>query len=178
MWRFFIDLGGVLLRVCFRILSVVLLVLWMGVIFFFSSQNATESSASSGSVIEKIAEVFYPDFEEKTQIEKEEIISSFQFLVRKSAHLASFAVLGVLAFLSFVSYCNLKFSTRVTLSVLICCIYAASDEIHQLFVVGRSCELRDFLIDTIGVFIGTAFCVFIFKFIKSLRVKTAYKGNF
>ena len=33
-------------------------------------------------------------------------------------------------------------------SILIGALYAVSDEIHQLFIVGRSCEIRDVIIDT------------------------------
>lgn len=40
------------------------------------------------------------------------------------------------------------------ISTLFCIIYALSDEIHQLFVFGRSGELKDVLIDTIGSFLG------------------------
>jgi len=35
--------------------------------------------------------------------------------------------------------------------------YAVSDELHQWFVEGRSCELRDVGIDTMGVILGTCF---------------------
>ena len=40
------------------------------------------------------------------------------------------------------------------LSSLFCFIYACTDEFHQLFVMGRSCEIRDVLIDTLGSFVG------------------------
>lgn len=36
--------------------------------------------------------------------------------------------------------------------------YAASDEIHQMFVPGRSAEAADLLADVIGVLAGTAAC--------------------
>jgi len=42
----------------------------------------------------------------------------------------------------------------ILISIIICIIYATSDEIHQLFVPGRSCQLLDILIDTIGSVIG------------------------
>ena len=45
----------------------------------------------------------------------------------------------------------------IIVSLLICIIYALTDEIHQLFIVNRSCELRDVLIDMIGVLIGYFF---------------------
>jgi VanZ family protein len=39
-------------------------------------------------------------------------------------------------------------------SLLICLIYSISDEVHQIFVPGRSGEVFDVLIDTLGSFIG------------------------
>ena len=35
-------------------------------------------------------------------------------------------------------------------------LYAVTDEVHQYFVPGRSCELRDALIDACGVAAGVA----------------------
>jgi VanZ family protein len=35
-------------------------------------------------------------------------------------------------------------------SLLICYLYALSDEFHQLFVIGRSGEFKDVIIDTLG----------------------------
>lgn len=43
---------------------------------------------------------------------------------------------------------------RIVLPWAIGTIYAISDEVHQLFVEGRSCELRDMLIDSAGVIAG------------------------
>ncbi len=33
-------------------------------------------------------------------------------------------------------------------------LYAASDEIHQYFVPGRTCSLWDFLVDSLGIIVG------------------------
>ena len=35
-------------------------------------------------------------------------------------------------------------------AVILCVLYSISDEVHQYFVPGRSCELRDILIDISG----------------------------
>lgn len=43
---------------------------------------------------------------------------------------------------------------KIIYSVLLCMLYAITDEIHQHFVPGRSCELRDVLIDTTGALLG------------------------
>lgn len=164
------------MRKFLRILSVILLVLWMGIIFFFSSQTAEESSQTSGAVIEVIAEKFYPDFEQMTEEKQQEIVASFQFVVRKATHIGTFAVLGFLAFLTFISYVNLRFFTRIFWATSISCIYAAGDEFHQRFVVGRSCELRDFLLDTAGILAAVLICSLFVKIIGPLRRKTAFAG--
>lgn len=42
------------------------------------------------------------------------------------------------------------------MAILFGMLYAVSDELHQWFVEGRSCELRDVGIDTTGVILGTS----------------------
>jgi VanZ family protein len=37
---------------------------------------------------------------------------------------------------------------------IISAIYAISDEVHQYFVPGRSCNIQDFLLDTTGIFLA------------------------
>ncbi|MEE1238895.1 MAG: VanZ family protein [Acutalibacteraceae bacterium] len=134
----------------FRIITAVLLCLWMMLIFSFSSQNADASSQTSGSVIETVADIFYPEFSDLSEEKQIEIISALQFIVRKAAHFTLYAILGVLSFLSVVSYRNLKYSYRLLISSGICLLYAMSDEFHQLFVAGRSGEIRDVFIDFCG----------------------------
>lgn len=41
-------------------------------------------------------------------------------------------------------------------SVLLASAYAASDEVHQLFVPGRSCDVRDWVVDTVGAALAAA----------------------
>lgn len=36
------------------------------------------------------------------------------------------------------------------ITILICFLYAVSDEIHQYFVPGRACRIFDVTIDTLG----------------------------
>ena len=53
------------------------------------------------------------------------------------------------------------------ISIILCIIYATSDEIHQLFVPGRACQLRDILIDSIGSITG----VYLYKLINTKILK-------
>ncbi len=165
------------MRSFFRIISIVLLIAWMGFIFFLSAQTADVSSQTSGGFIEFIAEKIYPDYENLTEPEKQEVVSSFQFIARKSAHVGVFAVLGFLAFSVFISYTELRYFTRVFWASAVSMAYAASDEYHQRFVAGRSCELRDFLLDCAGILVMILICALFFKIVAPLRQKTLFAGN-
>ncbi len=58
-------------------------------------------------------------------------------------------------------------SKKYLLSILICIIYATSDEIHQILVPGRACQIRDVLIDSIGSITG----VYLYKLINTKILK-------
>lgn len=134
----------------FRTVTLILMLAWMLLIFSMSAQNATNSSKTSGNMIGTVLSVFYPGFDGLSEDSKAELIASFQFIARKAAHFSLYAILGFLSFLTVISYRNLKFGLRAALSAAICLLYAVSDEFHQLFVPGRSCELRDICIDFCG----------------------------
>ena len=164
------------MRSFLRVLSVILLICWMAVIFFFSAQDATVSDTTSGKFIETIAEKVYPDFEELSPAEKVEFVEKYQFITRKAAHVAAYALLGILAFLTFISYVKMRFLARISWAGLISLAYAAGDEYHQSFVPGRGCEVRDFLIDAAGAIGAILLCTAFVKIFRSLRKKTAYVG--
>ena len=140
----------------------------MAFIFGLSSQNADESSETSGSLIASLAEIFYPEFDELTGEEQEQVIGSFQFIARKTAHFSIYGVLGFLSFLTFVSYRRLRLISRLSLSAAVCLAYAISDEIHQLFVAGRSCELRDVCIDFCGALLAITVSALFSRYIKRI----------
>ena len=137
-------------------------------IFSLSSQNAETSSQTSGSVIESVAEIFYPGFSDMTETQQNEIIGAFQFIVRKTAHFTLYAVLGALSFLSVISYRSLKYRLRIFLSAGICLLYAASDEFHQLLVAGRSGEIRDICIDFCGSLLAITVLAILSRCIKRI----------
>ncbi|MGN0494047.1 MAG: VanZ family protein [Acutalibacteraceae bacterium] len=145
-----------------------MLCLWMTLIFCFSSQNADESSETSGSLIAAVAEIFYPSFEELTDEEQAQVIESFQFIARKTAHFSIYGVLGLLSYLTFVSYRRLRLAFRVSLSGAVCLLYAVSDEIHQMFVPGRSCEVRDVCIDFCGSMLAIGAALLISRCIRGI----------
>lgn len=73
-------------------------------------------------------------------------------MVRKAAHFTEFAGLG---FLTNLSIYFTKHKKNIPVGIAVGSAYAATDEIHQIFVDGRSCQLTDWAIDTIGITAGS-----------------------
>lgn len=132
-----------------KVFKLMLLILWMILIFCFSNQRADDSSKLSDGVIVKVASIFVKD--NLTDNKKNELIDKYTFIIRKTAHFSVYLILGILS-INLLSSFNIK--RIIMLSSLFCFIYACTDEYHQLFVMGRSCEMRDVLIDTLGSFVG------------------------
>jgi VanZ family protein len=63
----------------------------------------------------------------------------------------------------------------ILLSTILVAVYATSDEIHQLFVPGRSGEVRDVLIDTSAGLVGVVMTYFIIKKYTSRKHATTGK---
>ena len=62
------------------------------------------------------------------------------------------------------------FPKTAGISLLISMLYACPDEFHQHFVPGRSCEVRDVLIDTAGALIGILVLGILMHFHKRRRI--------
>jgi len=139
----------------FRIPLWIAVILWMALIFSFSMETAAESSESSGGFIRTLLETFDRGFLTLSYADQHAKIESLSYFVRKSAHFCIFGMLGILV-TSAVSTHGLPAKKTALLSLGICALYAVSDEIHQYFVPGRACMLRDMLIDTCGASCGIA----------------------
>ena len=125
----------------------------MILIFVHSSQTAEISSATSGSLTEKFLSFISSDFRDLDSEQQQQIVDSYQRLVRKSAHFLIFLSLGVCCLAALSTY-NIKGKTAFSLSLSLCFLYASSDELHQLFVEGRSGQISDVILDTAGSLTG------------------------
>ncbi len=113
-------------------------VLCMAVIFWFSSRTANESTSQSNVFVEWLKSLFGES-------------ELWVFIVRKSAHCLEFTGLSLLFNCAWYFTRNKR---SMLISILCTSLYAVTDEIHQIFVDGRSCEFRDWVIDTVGAVIG------------------------
>lgn len=132
-----------------KVVKICFLVLWMALIFAFSNQKDIESSNVSDGFIDRTVVKIYKIFNENIAKEKEnEIIEKYTYPIRKLAHYTLYFILGILSFLVVKDYSINK--KLIIYSLLICFLYACSDEFHQLFIIGRSARVLDVLIDTFG----------------------------
>ncbi len=127
-----------------------LLCVWAVTIFCFSAQNADKSSDTSGSIVEKIVTVIYPDYEDISVSAQTQITDIVTLLVRKAAHFSEYFILGLLSFWAAISFEKTGIKLSSLLSVGFCVLYSISDEIHQYFVPGRACRFIDICIDAAG----------------------------
>ena len=136
-------------------------VLCMILIFSLSAHTAAESSEVSGSLIKTIAEMLSPGFDQMTTAVQNAVVEQWQFFVRKCAHFTIYALLGALCVLPVSAY--FRGRSAALLSLGIAWLYAVTDEIHQYFVPGRSCEIRDILIDWAGTALGVGLVFLVCK---------------
>lgn len=145
-------------------LSVILVIIWMGVIFMFSETPSDKSNEGSLKISRYIVEKIYSD---KSIIEKEKLAKKFNKPIRKVAHGSVYFLLAI--FVNSV-VCTIKKKLFICnlISIIICFIYACSDEFHQMFVLNRSPLIGDVFIDTFGALIGCLVFNFIYKKAKSI----------
>ena len=146
------------------LLFAVLTLICMICIFRFSMEDSNESAFRSGQVTKFIIKMINRNYDDLSPSRQREILKSAGHIVRKIAHFTIYMTLG---FLSSVSFGRRKLITLKSLVVLVICfIYACSDEIHQYFVPGRGCELRDVMIDTSGAVVGILISMAVFALFK------------
>lgn len=144
-------------------ICLVLAVCWMSVIFAFSARNAdlsTQDSMSIGILFGKLIVPSFADMDSNMQVSFADMVDH---PIRKMAHATEYAVLGFLLVGSYADR-QKKWGRMLGVPILAGSLYAVSDELHQLFVPGRSCELTDMLIDSSGVVAGTFAGLFLFVY--------------
>ncbi len=151
----------------YKKILIVLIIICMCTIYFFSAQEAHVSGGTSKGFIVKIINFF--DFNDSlSDTAAIELSKKLDYFVRKTAHLLVYALLSFLIALLLFEYKN-TYRLVILKSTIYSFLYACTDEIHQLFVKGRSGEIRDVCIDTLGAILGSVFAIFIIHIFKSLK---------
>ena len=126
-------------KTTYRIITALLLILWVAFIFSNSMDNADASTLKSGAVLALLRRILGSEGTALTE-----------FIVRKTAHFTEFAIEGVLLFLVVKGY-----TTRPLRFLGWPLMTALTDETIQLFSLGRSSQVTDVWIDFAGVVTGT-----------------------
>lgn len=151
-----------------------LTVVWLFAIYGFSGEDSGTSDETSGAVTEAILNVTVKDFSDLPQEEKNEMIDKYNHPVRKLAHFSEYIVLGFLTSLIFLCF-DFKSIRLIVFPLTLSALCAAADEIHQIFVPGRSCQFTDVLIDSSGALLGILIIFFISILFKKKKAAFAAK---
>lgn len=127
-----------------KIISIILVLVWMGLIFSFSNANGESSGSMSRRVIVIITETITNVHDGTEEMDK--IVDRYQLFVRKGAHFFIYFVLAFLVMNSLYIW-DIKTKTLV-ISGIICILYAISDELHQYFIAERSGNIIDVMWDS------------------------------
>ena len=135
-------------------LATVLALAIMAAIFCFSAQSAAVSSDLSASFARRLFLFFRPSLASYTAEQWQALLLASGLYIRKAAHFTEFFALGVSLRLWFAA---LGKPRRALLPAwLLVTLYAATDELHQMFVDGRGPALLDVGIDSLGALCGAA----------------------
>ena len=159
-------------RTLVAILLGILLVGWMSFIFMLSCEDGDKSGQTSKDVATEITEIVMPS---KPVEETEKIIEENHKTIRKSGHFLVYMVLGVLSVAFLSSVVDTEQKNKMLLSLAFCSFYAATDELHQFFVVGRSGMAEDVCLDSVSAFVGIALLLMVEKAYRKMKAKRLYK---
>lgn len=142
------------------IISCGLVILWMGIIFNFSNMDTNESNTKSKDTIEKVVDTTIDTSSKigitKDKVSDEEVKNITLKLnkpLRKCMHATEYLILALLL-INALNIIKKKISNKYLIVIIVCFIYACTDEYHQLFISGRTSRYTDILIDTFGALIG------------------------
>ena len=160
-------------RIILIIVLSLLIILWVFAIYKLSSMNDKNSNGKSSSIITVFIEDTldltnrygitnsHPD---ETKLEKASALLNTP--LRKVMHAFVYFVLSFLIILMVnVIFKNKKFVLSFIITGLLIILFSSLDEYHQTFVVGRTGQFKDVLIDSIGgmcgiIFYGTYYLVY------------------
>lgn len=138
-----------------KIISYLLLLFWMGVIFYLSNQTGSVSGTESGHILYNIL-----SFLHISNIDS--VIEIIHNPIRECMHAFEYFILGILVMNVLINN-NIK-NNIIIISVSLCFIYAITDEIHQVFVPNRTFEYLDIFLDLVGSLLGS----YLFKIVKKI----------
>lgn len=124
-------------------------------IFCFSAQPAALSQSTSDGFFATVEAIVIELYDGAVPPAVDALLIGFHAILRKLAHAFVYCLLGASLCGAFCALLRPRlWWSKGLLAAGIAVLYAISDECHQLFVPGRSGEVRDVLIDSAGIAVG------------------------
>lgn len=156
-----------ILKHVIRYILIICIIILCCKIFSFSSQNGVNSSGTSERVTSIILKIFGLKCNDTT-------IKIFDPVIRKVAHFSVYMLLGFLLMCTSETF-KWQRVYKFDFSTMFAFVFACTDELHQRFVPGRSGELVDVCLDTVGAMIGVIIVLAITLIISQVKKKKAGK---
>lgn len=161
------------------IISILFIFIWMMIIYSFSDMPNEDSNGKSKETIREVIEKILSLSNKKVEGENDNLelnngtmgesiqynnrtdslVEKLNKPLRKFMHSTVYFVLAILLFNCFRIF-KIKPSKNASFSIIISFLYACTDEYHQTFVDGRTGQISDVIIDTLGAICGVI-CIFI-----------------
>jgi VanZ family protein len=158
--------------------------LWMALIFIFSSQpyESQDLKPWLKTVLSfPQLEHYFSHVELKygghlISIESLGLAGFVEFFIRKSAHVTEYAVLGALIFQTLRTLFPRIWGVSL-ISISLSYLYATTDEYHQSFIFERTPLFADVLLDTGGAILGILVFILLSKLVSMLHGRFFRNAN-
>lgn len=154
-----------------RIVLFILIMVISTIIFDFSAQDGETSGGISKKVITVIADILNLDEDTKVVF-----VEKGEGVIRKLAHFGIYTLLG-LASMGFMATFNIKRKIQVLITIIWGFLYASTDELHQMFINGRTASFLDVLLDTSGIIFGVLIIILSIYILKKINKKKNIEKN-
>ena len=128
------------------------------IIFSFSAVPATASTKQSKGLTYNVIKLLNGN--KLNEIDLEKLTKKINPVIRKIAHFSIYMILAIFTYM-FIEELNIKSKSEkerlrknILYTCIFCLIYAIFDEIHQIYVPGRTGKVIDVIIDTLGACTG------------------------
>lgn len=164
------------------VLSWLMVLMWMGIIYYLSNMDTNVSNLKSKNTITEVIERTVDTTNKvgitnkhPTESKKKIITEELNVPLRKCAHASVYFVLSILMLYATITTYKAYHEQTIkiySITILFCFIYACTDEYHQTFILGRTGQLKDVLIDTLGATIG---CLIFYTINKKIQKRKTIK---
>lgn len=137
-----------------KVIYTLLLIFWIFIIYYLSNQAGSVSGSNSGYIIYNIVAFIYKLLGlNNSNIDV--VVEIIHNPIREVMHLLEYLILGIIMYATLGQYNITK--NIILITIMLCFIYSVTDEIHQVFIPGRTFEYIDIILDSIGSIIGVLF---------------------